>query len=486
MLTLLILIPLLAIAAIACGSPAKPTALAAVTLNLLLGVALAIRFVPGAAGFQFEQLHAWAALPGLPPIQYHVGVDGINLPLLLLALVVSFAAVAVSPVAVMRDAEFYAYVLLICAGVAGMFASLDLFFLYIFHEFALIPTFLLVGIWGTQNRQFAGVQITLYLMLGSLILLAGILALVLALPAETRTFDLPALQIGLRAAALGDHWQSVTFGLLLAGFGILVSLFPFHTWAPAGYASAPPAAAMLHAGVLKKFGLYGMLRIALPLLPWGAEHWQGWLIALLLGNILYVGFATLAQKELTLMLGYASVMHMGYIFLGLVAWNEIGLSGAVLLMVAHGLCTALLFGLSGEIQERTGEVRLAELGGLAQKAPFLAVTFILGAMAMMGLPGLANFTGEILIFFGAWHTHPIATICALWGAVISATYLLRAIQAVFFGALPEKYAAVTDLAPGWPRAPYLLLSACLLVLGFVPGLLLAWVRPAVAQLLGGL
>jgi len=484
MLILLLLLPTLAVAAIMLGAPAKKTALIASVLNLLVSIVIAIQFVPAAPGYQFEQIFPWASLAGLPTIHFHIGIDGISLPLVLLSTVVTLAAVAVSPCDIARPAEFFSYVLLISLGVVGAFVSLDLFFLYIFHEFALIPTFLLIGIWGTQNRQFSAVQITLYLTLGSLILLAGLIALVLSLPLEARSFDLPVVQAAIAQASLSGHLENVIFGLLLIGSGILVSLFPFHTWAPSAYASAPPAAAMLHGGVLKKFGLYVLIRVAIPLLPGGAEHWHGWLIALLIGNILYVGLATLSQKELTTTLGYSSVMHMGYLFLGLVSWNEIGLSGVVFFMIAHGLSTALLFALAGEIQTRTGEIRLAELGGLAKRMPFIAVTFIIGAMAMAGLPGLANFVGEMLIFFGAWHSHPVVAVIAVWGIVLTPVFLLRSVSATFFGPLPEKFAAVTDLECGWGRAPYLFLLATLLVLGFAPGLLLAWIRPAVAQLIG--
>src|SRR6202043_1620035 len=195
--------------------------------------------------------------------------------------------------------------------------------------------------------------------------------------------------------------QGNIFLVLLFGFGILVSLFPFHTWAPEAYASAPAPAAMLHAGVLKKFGLYGLLRVAIPLLPDGARHWTGLLIVLLLGNIIYIGLVTIAQRRLDWMLGYSSVMHMGYIFLGIASANILGTTGAAALMFAHGLSIALLFAIAGEIRKRTGTLAFDDLGGLAKVMPIAGLAFGFAAFATIGLPGFANFAGEIMIFFGA-------------------------------------------------------------------------------------
>ncbi len=492
MLTLFLIFPALAIAAIVAKAPPKAAALLATGANLVLALYFACHFVPGGGGFQFEETAAWAGTAqngpgfGLPPIHYHVGLDGISLPLVLLAALVSFCAVAVTPRETARGAEFFACVLLISLGVIGAFFSLDLFFLYIFHEFALIPAFLLIGIWGLGNRQFASFQLTLYLTLGSLVLLAG----VIALGSAYRTFDLSDIVLRLSVGsdtgvppALADPGpRRAFFALFLVGCGILVSLVPFHTWAPPGYASAPPAAAMLHAGVLKKFGLYVLLRVAWPVFPEVAQQWMPLLLALVLLHVFYIGFVALAQKELGTMLAYSSIMHMGYLFLGLLAWNRLGVSGLVFLMVAHGLSTALLFALYGEIARRTGEVRLAHLGGLAKAAPFLASAFVLGAMAALGLPGLPNFTGELLIFFGAWKAHPVVTAFVLWGAVITAVFLLRAVRDIFFGPLPEKFAGVGDLR-GWDRAPYLLLAAAIVAVGVAPNLLLHWIQPAVNALL---
>jgi len=512
-LLFLLLAPLLAIIFILAKAPARPTAGIAAAFNLIFSLCL-LAFYPAAqGGYAYVMDCPWATMPGLPPIRFHFGVDGISLPLVFLAAIVTFAAIAVSPASIRRSSEYYCYLLLMSLGAMGAFTSLDLFFFYIFHEFALIPTFLLIGIWGAQNRQFASFQITIYLMAGSLILLAGLVALVMALPVEARTFDIVALQNYITgipgdpahpAHLIASSTQDIVFLLLLVGFGILVGLFPFHSWAPPGYASAPPAAAMLHAGILKKFAIYGLIRVAIPMLHDGFETCLPLILALLAGNFLYAGFVTLAQKELPTMLGFSSVMHMGYLFLGVACWNVIGVTGVVILMVAHGLSVALLFGLSGEITQRSGENRFAELGGLAKRAPVLAVLFSFASMASMGVPGLANFAGELMVFFGSFSAMPpliFFGVIAIYGTVLTAIYQLRAIKTVFYGPMPARYepqaAAVvsgagaeaafpfpgmTDTSSLVEHAPYVLLILASLVIGFMPFLLIHIVEPSVSLL----
>src|SRR5207237_10352708 len=244
------------------------------------------------------------------------GVDGLSLLMLLLATIVTVAAIWFTGKIDNYERAFYACLLFISAGAIGAFGSIDLFFFYAFHELALIPTFLLIGIWGTGNRSVAAWKITIYLTLGSFVLLIGLILLYQSVPASARTFDIRELQAATVAHAIAAPAQRHIYLLLLIGFGVLISLFPFHSWAPEAYASAPAPVAMLHAGVLKKFGLYGLLRLAIPMLPDGAHYWMYLLVILLLGNIIYIGLVTIAQKRLDWMLGYSSVMHIGYIFLG--------------------------------------------------------------------------------------------------------------------------------------------------------------------------
>src|SRR5213082_1708512 len=381
MLLFLVFCPVIAAILIIAGTPARLTALVAAISNLFVTLILLSRFDQVAAGFQFVSSIVVSADWR---IHFAFGVDGLSLLMLLLATSVSVAAVWFADKIENYDRAFYACLLFISAGAIGAFASIDLFFFYAFHELALIPTFLLIGIWGSGNRSRAAWKITIYLTLGSFVLLIGLILLYQSVPAAARTFDIRELQAAITANPIAAPAQRHIYLLLLIGFGILISLFPFHSWAPEAYASAPAPAAMLHAGVLKKFGLYGLLRLAIPMLPGGAHYWMYLLVILLLGNIIYIGLVTIAQKQLDWMLGYSSVMHMGYIFLGIASANILGAIGAAALMFAHGLSIALLFAIAGQIRNRTGTLLFDDLGGLGNMIPFAA-----SPSALLHLPQLA-------------------------------------------------------------------------------------------------
>ena len=482
MLLFLVLCPVIAAILILAGTPARLTALIAAAANLLLTLVLFMQFDRVAAGFQFVTSFLvssdWR-------IHFALGADGLSLLMLLLATIVTLAAIWFAGRIENNERAFYASLLFISAGAIGAFASIDLFFFYAFHELALIPTFLLIGIWGTGDRVRAAWKITIYLTLGSFILLIGLILLYQSLPPPERSFDIRALQEAIAVHPIAAPEQRHIYLLLLIGFGVLISLFPFHSWAPDAYASAPPAAAMLHAGVLKKFGLYGLLRIATPMLPDGAHFWMYLLAVLLLGNIIYIGLVTIAQKELDRMLGYSSVMHMGYIFLGIASANILGTTGAAALIFAHGLSIALLFAIAGQIRNRAGTLAFNELGGLAKAMPFAGLAFGFAAFAAIGLPGFANFASEIMIFFGAirngwsmerFHLFQIATVLALWGVVISTVYMLRAYRSIFWGATNERWSKIVDLGVGL-RVPIALLIAGLIWFGFFPQTLVQMVEP---------
>ncbi len=443
MLLVIIFSPIIAAILIIAGAPARFTALLAASITLLMTLLVCVYYAWWESGFQFVNSftvsESWR-------IHFATGLDGLSLILVLL----------------------------------------DLFFFYAFHELALIPTFLLIGIWGSGNRVAAAWKITIYLALGSFILLIGLILLYQSLPTASRSFDIRALQVAAAAHQIPPEAQRNIYLLLLIGFGILVSLFPFHTWAPEAYASAPAPAAMLHAGVLKKFGLYGLLRLALPLLPAGSRYWTNLLLVLLLANIIYIGLVTIAQKRLDWMLGYSSVMHMGYIFLGIASANILGTTGAAALMFAHGLSIALLFAIAGEIRKRTGTLAFDDLGGLAKVMPFAGLAFGFAAFATIGLPGFANFAGEIMIFFGAFqngwemqrfHIFQVATVLALWGVVVSAVYMLRAYRQTFMGTMAERWSNLLDLRASL-RVPVALLVAALLWYGFFPQTFVRFITPA--------
>ncbi|MEP7071020.1 MAG: NADH-quinone oxidoreductase subunit M [Verrucomicrobiota bacterium] len=480
MLFFLTLVPLLAAIVILLGAPARLTALTGGALAFGVSLLLYARFNPVVSGFQFVTSVPVSRTLGL---NFALGLDGLSLTMILLSTIVLLAAIWFTGEVAHHEHSFYASLLLMAGGAIGAFASLDLFFFYAFHELALIPTFLLIGIWGTGNRRAAAWKVTIYLAIGSFVLLLGLIMLYQAVPVASRSFDLRVLQ----QAKISATAQTPIYLLLLAGFGTLISLVPFHTWAPEAYASAPAPAAMLHAGVLKKFGLYGLLRLALPILPEAVHAWAHLLLLLLLGNIIYIGLVTIAQRRLDWMLGYSSVMHMGYIFLGIVSANLLGATGAALLMFAHGLSIALLFALNGEVRKNVPSLNFDSLGGLAKQMPIVAFLFGLAAFAAIGLPGFANFPAEIMVFFGAFrtgfdfdHFHQFqwTTLLALWGVVISAVYLLRAYRRTFFGTAVADRPPVREL-PYSLRFPAALLMATSLYFGFFPQALVQKIMPVV-------
>ncbi|HSY19582.1 MAG TPA: NADH-quinone oxidoreductase subunit M [Candidatus Acidoferrales bacterium] len=446
----------------------RAIAVLATFISAVLAAKMFCQFVPNTDGFQFVEQHTWVQSLG---ISYHVGVDGLNVGLILMGAIVAFAAALCSFEIQTREKEFYILLLVMTGGILGAFASLDLFFFYFLHELALIPTFIMIGVWGRgEKKNYATFQITLYLSLGALIALIGIIALYLQSGANS--FDIPEIIKHVQEKPMALAAQNFIFPLLLFGFGILVSIWPFHSWAPLGYAVAPSPTSMLHAGVLKKFGLYGLIRLALPMLPQAAQSWAHVIAWLCVGNILYVGWVAMRQRDLNLLIGNSSVAHMGFIFLGIASLSLIGITGAVLIMVAHGFLAALSFALSGYIYKQTGTLEMSELGGLCRKLPFIGTALLMAAMAGCGLPGFANFVGEATVFFGAWKAFPTITIIALWGAlVIGGIYMTRAIRNILHGPLPEKWNTIADASHVWRKLPYALLLASLLVFGFWPKLL---------------
>jgi NADH-quinone oxidoreductase subunit M len=406
-------------------------------------------------------------------IALKLGLNGISLPLFVLAGLVGLAAGLYAIQSKAERMKTYLLLLLVMqAGLMGTFASVNVVYFYLFHELALIPTFVMVGIWGGRDRSYAAMMMTIYLTLGAMLSLVGLVAIYVKSGAGS--FDLTVLRDALASGPLGDVTQKHIFGLLLFGFGILVSLWPFHSWAPLGYGAAPSSAAMLHAGVLKKFGLYGLVQIALPLLPFGASQWSHALAAVAgVGNVLVIGLVTVAQRDLKQMVGYSSVMHMGYAFLGIAAGTVLGVGGVVMLMVAHGLSVALLFLLSTSIHHRTHTLDMDQMGGLAQRAPVLAGLFVAATFASIGLPGFANFWGELPIFVALWNFSHGLTVVALTGTVVSAVFGLRAAARVFFGPQSEAFTRVCTVDPpsdiAWSeKLPALVLVAALLFVGFWP------------------
>ncbi|MGB0409288.1 MAG: complex I subunit 4 family protein [Opitutales bacterium] len=473
-----ILAPALAGAVLLFGAPfnaATRRAVAAYGFGwpLITGLVLYSLFEPGLAGEYNFELRLPTGLESIG-IYLHLGLNAISMPLFILAGTVGFAAGLYAMHSNAERPHFYlALLLFMLSGLMGTFASIDVFFFYFFHEFALIPTFIMIGVWGGADRRGAAIEMTIYLTVGALLSLLGLIALYIESGVDS--FSLLALRNYLTSQPLSETIQNNVYALLLFGFGILVSLFPFHSWAPKGYAVAPTGAAMLHAGVLKKFGLYGLLQIAGPLLPAGAEHWFPWIVWLALGNILFIGLVTMAQRDLKMMLGYSSVMHMGYAFLGLACFSVAGAGGALLMMIAHGLSVALLFMLSTCIYHRSQTFDMSAMGGLATKAPVLAAFFVAGSMASIGLPGFGNFWGEFTIFAALAETESTRWIVApaAIGIILSAIYGLRAVANIFYGQPSDAFAprlgsgAIEDLKVH-EKLPASILIAGLVLTGIFP------------------
>lgn len=474
MLIWLIIVPVIAAALIGLAkAPGKPTALASATFTLVMGLWAVISTTLSEA---CEHCSCWSNFAG-HDLQFTLELP-LSRIMLLLAAIVTFAAI-LGMKAPNKDAErsWCVSALLLSTGAIGAFISDNIISFYAFHELALIPTFVMIGFYGRGDRRTVSWTATVYLGLASMVLLAGLLMLC----SQLGVWEFSQIYYRMHSPEAIDLSDNcLTAGLLLVGFGTLVSLFPFHSWAAPAYASAPTPIAMLHAGVLKKFGLYGLFTLAWAFGPACGSFfgcWNNVLLVLLLGNVLWVGYVTMAQTRLDDMLGNSSVMHMGYIFLAFAAYiamdgvnNQLAANGAALLMLAHGLTIALLFLLTGQIESQTRTLEMDSMGGLANKLPALGFLFGLAGLASIGLPLLANFAGEFSVFvscfkgstlgqcydsctlntisgwFGGIGPVQLATVFALWGLVISAIYMLRAFRRVFEGEVKLASVRATKLS----------------------------------------
>lgn len=450
-------------------------AFAGMAAVLALAVWMAVGFASApvdesAGSHGYKHVVAFAWLPSLG-LQLKLGVDGVGVAMVLLTAITIFCGVVVSFSVRERVKEYYLNLIALVAGVFGVFTSLDLFFYYFFYELAVIPMYLLIGAWGsttrTIDREYATMKLVLMLTTGAVFALVGLLALYVQ--AEPRTFDMVALE---RLAQAG-HWsratQLVWFPVIFLGFAVLVPMWPLHSWSPGGHAAAPAAVSMLHAGVLMKLGAYGILRIACTYLPEGAATYLPWVAALCCFNILYGGYVAMAQRDMKFVVGYSSSSHMGYVLLGIAAANSVGVEGAVFLMFAHGVMTALAFSLIGFFYDQTHTRMLDDLGGLMKRMPFVGTAFVIMTMASAGVPGFANFASELLVIVGAWKAGlVIPAVLATWGIVVTGVYLLRTLKDAFFGKMSPRWDGLRDATRPVERLPYVLLIATLLLFGFWP------------------
>ena len=450
---------------VAGGKAARVLGMTAASVSALASLAVWYGFLKlhsGSPNFAFTSDIA-DFLPAL-------GVNGISVPFFALAGVVGFVAVYWACISDIKSVKAYMILLLFMqGGLMGVFASTNLLWIYMFHEFALVPTFVATCVWGGAGKRMAAMQMAVYLTLGALVSLVGIIALVVFSGSDG--FGIGEIASALKSVELNASLQGWIFALLLFGLGTLVSLFPFYTWAPRGYSAAPTSFSMLHAGVLKKFGLYLLFQVCAPMLPAGLSEWVWCLAVLALFNVLYIGLVTMAQRDLKMMVSYSSVAHMGLCFLGLCSTSILGVGGALILMFGHGLSVALLFMLSNAVVNRTGQWDMRQMGGLYKKTPVLAAFFIAAIFASIGLPGFANFWGELSILVSLWNFSPAICALAALGLIISAIYGLRAVAWVFMGTpsepLRRDFDSISDLSLR-ERFPAFVLIAALAFAGFFP------------------
>lgn len=413
-------------------------ALAGTLGALALTGVLFLSFNLSAAGFQFRE-----SLPLLPAmgITYSLAVDGLSLSLVLLTAIIIFTGVLASWDHLQRPQEFFAVLLVLVTGVFGVFMARDLFLFFLCYELAVLPMYLLIGIWGTGKKEYSAMKLTLYLMVGSALMLVGILALYFSGTAQS--FHLESIA----QKTFSRTFQLIVFPVLFLGFGTLAGFWPFHTWSPDGHASAPTAVSMLHAGVLMKLGAFGIIRLCLELLPVGAQFWTPYLIVFTLVNIVYGALVAMHQTDLKYVVAYSSVSHMGIVLLGICTLHPIALNGAVLQMFSHGIMTGLFFALVGMIYSRTHTRIISDMGGLARQMPYLAMAFTVAGLVSLGLPGFSGFVAELLVFLGAFRVYPVMAAIAVTGILFTAIYILRVVQKIFLGESRPAFAAVTDANP---------------------------------------
>jgi NADH-quinone oxidoreductase subunit M len=468
----------------------KGSVRAARILALLTAVAGFVLTLAGFVEQRSGELVTITRIPWVPSlgVEYHLAADGISLTLLLLTSIVAISGVLFSWNIEYRAKEFFAFYLALIGGVYGVFLSFDLLLLFVFYEIAIIPKYFLIAIWGSTRREYAAMKLALYSFVGSALVLIGLIAAYAM--AGARTTDL----VQLAKFPFPVHFQMWAFPLVFVGFGILAGLWPFHTWAPTGHVAAPTAASMLLAGVVMKLGAYGCLRVAMTLFPRGLDAWGfhvlgfgSWreIFALLaLIGIVYGAMVALVQKDFKFVIGYSSVSHMGFVLLGLMTLQQIGLDGAVLQMFSHGILAGLLFAVVGRmVYDRTHTRDLSELETmhLGKAIPFAAATFVIGGMASIGLPGFSGFVAELQVLIGAWRAFPIFAVFTGLGIVIGIAYTWRAMQKAFFGAPDTGVLTTTPPLPPITipeRIGAVILIGTSVVIGLYPQVLLRIIVPA--------
>jgi len=446
-------------------------------LAFAVSIAVFVLFDTSVEGYQFVERFEWIRAGDVGfSVQYFLGVDGLSAPMVLLTGLLSVASVLVSWNVEMRPRQYFAMLLLLETAVAGVFMSLDLIQFFFFWELELLPMYLLISIWGSGRKEYSAMKFLLYTIAGSALMVVGFLLVGLS----AGTFDIEALTNSPPADMLIP--AGAVFWLIMAAFLVKLPVFPVHTWLPDAHTDAPTAVSVMLAGVLLKMGGYGMLRIALPLLPQQAQDFKVLLAAIAGFSVIYGAVLTLQQKDLKRLVAYSSVSHMGYVLLGVAALQSVSMSGAALQMFTHGTITGLLFIMVGMVYDRAHTRQIADLSGLMHHMPLIGVVMLLAGLASLGLPGMSGFVAELTVFLGSLQTHPAATIAAIFGVVLAAGYILWMTQRVFFGPPSERWAHLPDATEWWERTAMAGMLVSIFAVGLYPQFLMRVVETGIAPI----
>ncbi|HIU55601.1 MAG TPA: NADH-quinone oxidoreductase subunit M [Candidatus Gallibacteroides avistercoris] len=482
-LSLFVLVPILMMIGLALAKGMKQIRFVSVlgsAIQLVLAIGLVFLYLNERASGNMEEMLFQASTLWYAPLNIHyaVGVDGISVAMILLTTIVVFAGIFASWKMDPLPKEFFLWLVLLSIGVYGFFISIDLFTMFMFYEIALIPMYLLIGVWGSGRKEYSAMKLTLMLMGGSAFLMVGIFGIYFhSSPEGAYTMNL----LEIAKTSIPVDAQMWIFPLTFVGFGVLGAMFPFHTWSPDGHASAPTAVSMLHAGVLMKLGGYGCFRVAIYLMPEAANQ-LAWIFLILTGiSVVYGAYSAIVQTDLKYINAYSSVSHCGLVLFAILMLNQTALTGAVLQMLSHGLMTALFFALIGMIYSRTHTRNIMEMGGLMKIMPFLSVCYVIAGLASLGLPGLSGFVAEMTIFVGSFeHTdifHRVFTIIACTSIVITAVYILRVVGKLLYGEVQDKHhLALTD-ATWFERLSAITLIVAVAGLGLAP----SWIADMISQ-----
>lgn len=436
--------------------------------SVVLAILAWVRFDRAAGGFQMLEDVAW--IPSLG-IHYTVALDGWSVVLNLLTAVVFFTGVLSMWTLENRVKEYFAFMAALVFGVFGVFFSLDIFAFFFFYEVAVLPMYPLIAIWGSTRKEYSAMKLMLYLMAGSALLFPGLIGLFHHAGGDTWNI------LAIANADIPRQTQIFLYPFIYIGFGVLAGMFPFHGWSPTGHVAAPTAVSMLHAGVLMKLGAFGILRIGMTCLPEGAAYWAPTFAALATAGIVYGAFVAMRQTDFKFVIGFSSVSHMGIVLLGLNTLIPSGIDGAVFQMFAHGVMTALFFSSVGFLYEQTHDRDIRSFGGLASQAPIASTMFIIAALCGMGVPGLASFWAELLVFIAAVKVYPVLGIAAIVGLIFTAVYALRVLGTAMFGPRNPRWEHLRD-ADLWAIVPRGLLVGVLVFFGFFPSVILDMIRTA--------